>query len=515
MKRRADSSELVSFARGFVLNLGGSAASAVLTFALTILVARGFASSGAGIFFQMTALFTILTMVVQFGAQDGIVWMLSRCRSTNRTGDVRPSLIIAAAPVTALSSVIAVALYFLADEVAAVLIHGASRTVAATDLRVLAVLLPIAAVSGVLLPATRAFGSMVPTNVVEGVGKPTIRFLIAAAVVAAGLGQVALGAVWLIPTVVGFGATIYFVRTALASEPTVDMSPATEARLLPRDRAGELGKEFWRFSSFRALAAICQVGIVWLDVLLLGALTSTRDAGIYSAAGRYMTIGALFLGAISQVFAPQISRLLATNDTVQAQEVFHTATGWLTAAAGPIAVSMFAFAPAMMNIFGHSFEAGVSVLRILAIAMAFNMVTGPVGVVLLMGGKSSWNMANAAFGLVLNVVLNVILIPRYGMTGAAVAWAATIVATNVGSVVLVWRFWRLQPFGSVFRPVALVGLACYAVVGIAANALGLTSLQVAAVSVCIASVPYLLFLWQLRSPLRLGTLRHATRRVVP
>jgi O-antigen/teichoic acid export membrane protein len=352
---------------------------------------------------------------------------------------------------------------------------------------------------------------MVPTNLVESVGKPTIRILIAVAVAAGGLGQTALGAVWVIPTLAGIAATAYFVRAAFAALPPAD-AHADAAVVARTDPLRRLAPEFWRFSSFRALAGFCQVGIVWLDVLLLGALRSTREAGIYSAAGRYMTVGALFLGAVSQVFAPQVSRLLAVEETTQARVVFQTATGWLTAAAGPIAVSMFAFAPAMLSIFGHAFQEGDWVLRILALAMAFNMVTGPVGVLLLMGGKSSWNMANAALGLALNVGLNLVLIPRYGMTGAAVAWAATIVSTNVGSVVLVWRFWGLQPFGAAFRPVAFVGVACYAITGMCAHAMGLTSLQAAAVSICIATGPYMLFLWQLRRPLRLGTFRHATRR---
>lgn len=513
MSARGHSAELVSFARGFVLNLGGSAASALLTFALTVVVARGFDASGAGIFFQMTALFTVLTMVVQLGAQDGVVWMLSRCRSLDRPADLRPGLVVATAPVAVLSTLAGVGLAIGARQVAALLINGASRSVATADIRILALLLPIAAISGVLLPSTRAFGSMVPTNLVESLGKPLTRIVIAVAVAAGGLGEAALGAVWLVPTVAGFAATLYFVRAAFASLPPAE-APAAAAATSLSASLRRLAPEFWRFSSFRALAGFCQVGIIWLDVLLLGALRSTRDAGIYTAAGRYMTVGALFLGAVSQVFAPQISRLLATDDTAQARVVFQTATGWLTAAAGPIAVSMFAFAPAMMSIFGPAFEKGDWVLRILAVAMAFNMVTGPVGVLLLMGGKSSWNMANAAFGLTLNVGLNLVLIPRFGMTGAAVAWAATIVSTNVGSAVLVWRFWRLQPFGAAFRPVALVGFACYALAAACVTAAGLTSLQGAVVSVCIASGPYLVFLWQLRSPLRLAAFRHATRRVV-
>ena len=91
---------------------------------------------------------------------------------------------------------------------------------------------------------------------------------------------------------------------------------------------------------------------------------------------------------------------------------------------------------------------------------------GTVDMVLLMGGKSSWNLINTVVGLSANIILNLILIPRYGGTGAAIAWSSSILFTNLAPLVQVWKFLGMHPFGRGFPKVVLAAGAAYGALGL-------------------------------------------------
>ena len=94
-------------------------------------------------------------------------------------------------------------------------------------------------------------------------------------------------------------------------------------------------------------------------------------------------------------------------------------------------LTMAAFAPVLMGLFGAEFKSGATALTILSLALLVLMGTGNNKIVLLMGGKSKWNLAITSVTLTVNVVLDLILIPKIGINGAAIGWAAaTVVPTK-------------------------------------------------------------------------------------
>jgi O-antigen/teichoic acid export membrane protein len=117
------------------------------------------------------------------------------------------------------------------------------------------------------------------------------------------------------------------------------------------------------------------------------------------------------------------------------------------------------FAPVLLGLYGPGFGAAQTPLLILAVAGLVATGVGPVDVVLLMAGKSSWNLANTAVALTLNVVLNVLLIPHLGMTGAAIAWAASLLANNLLPLWQVRRLLGIHPFGPAYTRAAVAALS--------------------------------------------------------
>jgi O-antigen/teichoic acid export membrane protein len=100
-----------------------------------------------------------------------------------------------------------------------------------------------------------------------------------------------------------------------------------------------------------------------------------------------------------------------------------------------------------LSIFGHSYQAGITVLVILGLTMLLSASCGQVDVALITAGKSSWSMANGLLAMVVNVGLDLALIPPYGITGAAIGWSAAIVVANLMPLAQLAFSIRLFPFG--------------------------------------------------------------------
>src|SRR5690606_19822838 len=110
-------------------------------------------------------------------------------------------------------------------------------------------------------------------------------------------------------------------------------------------------------------------------------------------------------------------------------------------------------------------------LRILSVTMLAATSCGLVDVVLMMSGRSMVSLLNTVTALVINVGLDLLLIPRWDLTGAAIAWAAAIVANNVLPLVQVWTTMGFHPFTR--RTIVVVIGSTTAILGPGLVALGL------------------------------------------
>jgi O-antigen/teichoic acid export membrane protein len=490
---------LHELAAGSVLTIGGVIATGLLNFLVVIAVTRGFGPDGAGMFFQAVALFSILASLADLGASAGLVRSIPRFRALARIPDIRRVVAIAAWPVALIASLTAAILIILAPEVASIIGLDASEGPAA--IRTLALFLPAAAVSSVALAAIRGFGTMLPYVALENVAKPVLRPILVVIALAMGVGVPGVLLAWAIP----LGLILPVAALVLAAS----LRRLGQAPLRAEPQPTSLVSEFWRFSAPRGLAGIFQVAIVWLGVLLLGTLGSTNDAGVYGAVGRLVGLGVFAIEGVRLAIAPQISAALAENDRDGARLLYRVGTWWLMALSWPMYLTLATFGPVILQLFGPEFVRGENALFVISLAMLIGVGTGNVTVVLLMGGKSAWALVNTTLALLVNVVLNLALIPPLGMTGAAIAWAASIVVNNVVPLGQVWRLLGLDPFGRGFFIVAGLSAICFGGIGLVVRMiLGPTIIGLLAFALPACAL-YVFLLYRFRGLLRLAAVRQA------
>jgi O-antigen/teichoic acid export membrane protein len=535
-------------ARGSLVNLVAMVTGAALTFGLTVLVSRWLQPAGTGAFFELIALFTIASNTLELGADTGLMRWISRARAIGGLAQVRRLVPIALLPVAAVGAGAAAVIWITAPDLARAFLHGLAHGRGAADIRIIAPLVPLGALSACLIDGARGFGRRWPYLAVEGLGKPTARIALVLCALLAGLGLRGAIAAWGIPVVGGLIASWVIFTVILRSEVPVMVGPATSLRrrhaqhgaLSGRGRTGlhralqspkgrhcgapavanarrqRLGVEFWRFTAPRACQSIFQVIILWLDILLVGAMISQHAAGVYAAVSKLAMVGTFALEGTRLAISPQVSALLARRQHRRAAALYQDATRWLVLASWPVYLTFAVFPVVVLGIFGTRYTAGAAALTVLSLAMLVNLGTGNVTVVLLMGGKSSWGAINTGAALFINISLNLLLLPHLGILGAAIAWGASIVVDNVAALVELRWVLGLAPFGPGYGLAAALTVGCFGVVGIVARALLHQTLPALAVTLTIGLVAFAVALYTARAPLRLAGMTSAFHaRTVP
>jgi O-antigen/teichoic acid export membrane protein len=491
--------DLRMVARGGSLNFIGALTNGLLQFALVVVVTRSLARSASGAFFEAVALFLILSNTAELGADTGLTRMIPRYRVDGRIADVRRSLSVGLVPSFAAGIVLAVISYALASPLAAVFTnhrHGSAGAVA-DYIRVLAVFVPLSSAYTVAIAATRGFGTMVPNALVDRIAKAAAQTLAVAVAVIAGGGSVAVAIAWGLPIGISFAVALLWLGHL------VRRVERRERATVPPTPLRRLAHEFWVFTAPRGMTGVFQVTTLWVGTLMVGSLMDTAHASIYTASTRYLVAGSVVNMAIIQV--------IGSGARERAKDVYQVATSWLVLMAWPMYLGLAVFAPLLLKVFKPQYVAGTSSLEILAVTMLVATGIGPVDMVLLMGGRSFWNLFNVIVALTVNICLSLLLIPHLGIAGAAIAWAGSLVVNNVFPLVEVRAFLKVHPFGRGFSASAGGALVCYGVFGMLLRLTVGPTIPAFLVWAVVATAAYAAVLWRFRERVELEVLGTSLR----
>lgn len=168
----------------------------------------------------------------------------------------------------------------------------------------------------------------------------------------------------------------------------------------------------------------------WTDILMLGRMESEENIGIYNAAFKIGYLALFFIASMNIVVMPKISELFHQNRFAEMKKVINRATQIVIVLTMPLALVIVLFSEEILGIYGDVFVEGSTCLIIITLGALFNAMTGNVDQILNM--TNNQNIVKNVFfiGFLLNVVLNLFLIPRYGINGAALASFITNVIVN-------------------------------------------------------------------------------------
>ena len=473
------------------LSLIGSVVNGAVGFIVILVLTRGLGTDGAGVVFIAAAVFNIAMQTAVIGTDASLVRFIAQDRKAGRLGSIAPLLRAAIKPVLGIGIVLGVIVGIFAEPIGD-LVNGDDPVDSdvTTAIRIVAVVFPLGALAMSLLAATRGFGQLRTTAGYNQIARPLIQLAALILVVVTDAGPAAATAAWIGPVIIPGLASVAWLRKEM---PESDGAPVDM-------------KEFWSFTRPHAGTGALRVSIRWLDTLIVAALLGPAAAGIYTTATRFLKLGDFFNQATFQAAAPQIAEDLGTGNVHQAMSVYRSASTWLMLSTWPLYLGTILYAPEMLRIFGEEFVEGAPALRILAATMLVASASGPIEAVLVMSGATTKNLINNITALTLNIVLGFVLIPPFGLEGAAIAWAVSLLCTNLLPLAQVYQSLRIHPFSSTHVKTMAAVAAGFVVTSIPVRAFGLPPFVTLVVGIALGVIPWAAFAFWRRDELALEQL---------
>ena len=191
--------------------------------------------------------------------------------------------------------------------------------------------------------------------------------------------------------------------------------------------------------------------MLWCPLLLLGVFSDTSSIGIYGSVGRVAGLLSFVLIATNSVIAPKISRnFVAGNLTDLVRIVRNTARVSLILSL-PICLVFLLFPSTVLSLFGSEFTSGATALQILCLGHLFNCYSGSVFYTLNMTSGHKVVGIISFISATLLIALSYILIPLYGINGAAIAASFIMILHNCLGALAVYKMLDFVIFPKNFR----------------------------------------------------------------
>ncbi len=409
---RTSSSTITRMGRGGGLNLVGAVCNQLSLFAIiSILASRG--ERDVGRYASCFALLSLLGLLSLAGFRSAMTRFVAMHVADDDPRRLRGTVNLGLGLTVAASAVIGAGLALVAPWLAEVL-GDAQLTI---GIRLVGLTLPAATIADAALAATQGWRTQVPFTVIGRIVDPVARLALTVLALAAGFGVD--GALWAL------------VVSSWASAALSLLALRKRMRGVPRVAARYEVREIFGFSMVSWMSALAATGLIWVDTLLLGAMRGQHDVGVYNVATRLVMLAVFVMAPINAAFTPYLAHLVHTDQRDEAARAYGSAARWILMLSMPSFILLVAFGEQLLGYFGPGFRSAASVTAILALGQLVSAAAGPCGTVLNMSGRVMLNMVDNVGVLVLNILLNLVLIPRYGVIGAAIAWSASLVTANV------------------------------------------------------------------------------------
>ena len=268
------------------------------------------------------------------------------------------------------------------------------------------------------------------SQVIQNVGLPGLSIL---GLLVLGRIWGVLGAVWAY-TLAALGTALIGYLAWIGTTPEI------------RGLKGEFSAgELFRSSLPLYIVSITDIVINRTPMVLLGVWGTSGDLGIFGVATRTAMLTSFVLIAVNSIAAPVFAGLYRKGDIEGLGRVARQSTKLMILIAAPV-LALFIYKPHwVMVLFGPAFIEGAICLRILAVGQFVNVAAGSVGYLLIMSGNERLLRNNMMISAFLNAFLCILIIPRYGLIGAAISTSVTLIFTNIMSAYFVWVRLKIMP----------------------------------------------------------------------
>jgi O-antigen/teichoic acid export membrane protein len=198
-------------------------------------------------------------------------------------------------------------------------------------------------------------------------------------------------------------------------------------------------KEIFNKSYPMSISMIAFLFLQSTDILLLGAFNEFKDVAYYSRSVQLALLVSLVLHAVNTVYAPKIAELYTLKKYNTLNQSVRKATKLIFITSFLPILLLFFFANSFLKLFGDDYTQAAIALQVLMVGQIVNTFTGSVGMYMNMTNRQKVLQNILLITIVLNFILNFVLIPKYGMLGAAISTSFSTAGWNLFGCIYLYR----------------------------------------------------------------------------
>ena len=414
--------------KGAGLTAVGMFTSKALAYLYRILVGRYLGPEAYGQLSIGMMVFGITMTVTSLGLGSGLQNFIPEYRSENDEAAIKGAVLSSLQLTTISTVLVGLTVFFSAEFIAVRIFESPALT---EIIRVFGLLPIVARPYRIMLETSVGFNTAKFKVGVEQILQNTIQIIATGILLFYGFNV--MGAIWgwVIASLISAAAAFYLVEKKLGPILTSKVKPNYQHRKL------------FKYSYPLLFTGLIGSILGWTDTGFLGYYMSESAVGLYNAAFPtallilipHQAFGTLALSSFSELGSKKEEGLSSAMKTI---------TNWTFALVFPTFLIMALFSEQIIQIlFGKEYLAAAPALTILALGNLVNAAVGRVGSFMKSRGRTKILLYNSMVVLVVNIALNILLIPELGITGAAIATASSTILGNLIVFLMIWRYEKI------------------------------------------------------------------------
>ena len=195
-----------------------------------------------------------------------------------------------------------------------------------------------------------------------------------------------------------------------------------------------------------ALSSISYFLMQSIDIVLLSKFTSFETVAYYAAAVKIATVTSLVLLSVNIIAGPIIAEFYTNKDKEALKSIVKKSSRLILMFSIPAILFLFVFSEFILSLFGEHFVKAKHVLWVLLLGQLIRSLSGPIAIYMNMTGKQNRMHQFLFLGLGINILLNWIFIPKFGMQGAAYATVISIMFWSGLAVAYAYKKDKIKTF---------------------------------------------------------------------
>ena len=434
---------LQKIAKGTGIVFTGTIIGLIIGFVGRIILVRYITQTEYGIYCLALVMISIFATISTLGLGEGSTRYIAYFRGKNEDGKVR-GVISSSIKIAFIASIsLAVISFFVSHFISISIFHTPALS---TPIKIFSIAIPFTVLINVFIAIFRGFDRVDAQVYFNNILRPVLYLLFLIAVVLFGLSF--LGVVY--AYVLSIATTcVVFVIYLMKKYPLSIRSGSSVTN--------PMTQELLFFSVPLLAVSMLMMVMSWTDTLMLGYFKTPEIVGVYNAALPLAGLLSMTLSSMNFIYVPIISQLYSKNLIGELKRSYIILTKWIFLVTVPIFFVLFLFPDVVLSLLFGSRYIGASVaLQVLAFGFFLNICLGFTYTTLLVLGKSNFLMWTFVISAIINIILNMALIPQIGIIGAAIASALSLIVAKILNLIKLYRFFEVHPF--VKNYLKLVGL---------------------------------------------------------